>query len=74
MISILSSLPASFAFVLARGRGIARLIEGLWEGDLVSWGIIGVIALFFGGKYFYQRSVNNAASTDEPKSTDGEPE
>ena len=25
----------------ARGRGLARLFEGLWEGDTTSWVIFG---------------------------------
>jgi hypothetical protein len=33
----------------ARGRGFARLIEGLGNGDPVAWGILGVVGLFFVG-------------------------
>lgn len=34
---------ASKGILLGRGRGIARLIEGLMEGDQTSWIILGVV-------------------------------
>lgn len=44
--------------VLARGRGLAKLIEGLGEGDPVAWGIVGVIVLFIVGKFVYSSMQN----------------
>ncbi len=58
-------LPQS---LLARGRGIVRLIEGLGEGDPVSWGIVGVIVLFFVGKFVYSSMQNkdkDSSSSDQ---------
>jgi len=37
-----------------RGRGIARLIRGLTEGDPVSWAIFGGIVVVAGGWYGFK--------------------
>jgi hypothetical protein len=42
--------------VLARGRGLAKLIEGLSEGDPVAWGITVVIVLVMIGIGVYKRN------------------
>ena len=41
--------------VLARGRGLAKLIEGLSNGDPVAWIILVVVVLIFGGIAVYKR-------------------
>jgi hypothetical protein len=41
--------------VLARGRGAARLLEGLWNGDPVAWGIVGVIVAVMVGIALFKR-------------------
>ena len=62
------SLCGSFSQpILARGRGIVKLIEGLSEGDPVAWGIVGVIVLFIVGKLVYSL-MQNKSSSDEGSS------
>ena len=52
------SLTATFAtLILARGgRGFARLLEGLWNGDPVSWGILGVVVAIMVGIAVFKRA------------------
>ena len=62
------SLCGSFSQpILACGRGIVKLIEGLSEGDPVAWGIVDVIVLFIVGKLVYS-SMQNKSSSDEGSS------
>lgn len=41
--------------VLARGRGLGKLIEGLSNGDPAAWIILVVVVLIFGGIAVYKR-------------------
>jgi len=45
-------------FAIPARRGLARLLEGMWEGDPVSWSIFGGIVVIGGGVYV----VKNRAS------------
>ena len=35
----------AFPSTLARGRGLGKLLEGLWEGDPTAWTILVVIVV-----------------------------
>lgn len=52
MLLFATQLHATLAVIPAgRGRGLAKLIEGLWEGDPVAWGItvlVIVVAVVWG--------------------------
>jgi len=39
----LAAISYGSSVLAARGRGIARLIEGLWNGEPVTWIIVGVV-------------------------------
>ncbi|MDB5335411.1 MAG: hypothetical protein JWN70_1030 [Planctomycetaceae bacterium] len=41
--------------VLARGRGLGRLIEGLSNGDPTSWAIAVGVVVVFGGIAIYKQ-------------------
>jgi hypothetical protein len=57
--------PAEFetAPVLARGRSLAKLLDSLWNGDPVAWGIVGVVVLVMVGITVFKR-VTGAESDD----------
>ncbi len=48
----------------ARGRGLGKLLEGLYNGDPGAWTIVGVIvaiaAAWYGFKFYLARSAANS--------------
>jgi hypothetical protein len=56
-----------FSPLFARGRGTARFIESLINGEPVSWAILGVIAVIFIGYLIIQanKSSSEVAAKDE---------
>lgn len=57
----LPTVAVAFSPVLAR-RGAGRLIEGLFNGDPVAWGITGVVVVVFVGIAIFKRA---SGSSDE---------
>lgn len=57
--SLFNSIAVEFSAVLA-GRGAGRLIEGLFKGDPVAWGITGVVVAVFIGIAVFKRATGNS--------------
>ena len=54
--AVMSLFATVAAPVLARGRGLGRLLEGLWNGDPVSWGILGLVVAIMVGIAVFKRA------------------
>ena len=60
-------LGQSSITVLARGRGLAKLIEGLSEGDPIAWGVVGVLVVVLGVSYFVRKKSAKNSEPDQEK-------
>ncbi|MEI8383615.1 MAG: hypothetical protein WCJ09_26095 [Planctomycetota bacterium] len=56
--SLFNCIAVEVSPVLAR-RGAGKLIEGLFNGDPVAWGITGVVVLVFVGIAIFKRASGN---------------
>ena len=62
--AVMTSISVATAPILARGRGLARLIEGLWNGDPVAWGISGVVIAVLVAIAVFKRATGTSDSDE----------